>query len=72
MMFKSFTARITVLLCYYCRCKQTELIATLPIGYADGYLRNMSGVGSLTTVDGKMICTIISLTHEIQQLNMAF
>lgn len=34
------------------RCTQYEKIAVLPIGYADGYLRNMFGSGYVTTLDG--------------------
>ena len=40
---------------FFSRTQQREYIATIPLGYADGYLRNMVGIGVLTTSDGKTI-----------------
>ena len=37
------------------RCEVSETIATIPLGYADGYLRNMFGVGCLTTMNGRRL-----------------
>lgn len=39
-------------------CEVSETIATIPLGYADGYLRNMFGVGSLTTMNGT-VCPVV-------------
>ena len=36
------------------RCKETERIATLPVGYADGYSRTLTGKGTVTTKEGNM------------------
>lgn len=39
-------------------CKVSETIATIPLGYADGYLRNMFDIGQLTTLDG-VVCPVV-------------
>lgn len=40
------------------RCEEGEVIATIPLGYADGYNRLLSGKGIITTENGSE-CPVI-------------
>lgn len=42
---------------FFCRCEEGEVIATIPLGYADGYNRLLSGKGIITTDKGELRTT---------------